>query len=272
MNGFQLKLIALFLMTLDHFYSAASTFSHAPILLTQLGRLSAPLFIFLTAQGMQHTRSKGKYMGRLYFSALAMEVGNILINQWFPLPGNAIVVNNIFATLFVSTLLIFTIEAWIKGFKLGKRHQLRWAVLGTTYLVASTAFFLTTMTSMNQILLKISLIAFPNPLAVEGSIIWVLLGVGFYFVTAKKFDGTKKKIWTLPVFYTLYCAAVFYLTTGMIFTTDNLFLINFQWLMIGSLPLLMLYNGQKGKGWKWFFYVYYPLHIYGLTLWAHFMG
>lgn len=35
MNSFQLKLIALFLMTLDHFYSAASTFTHAPIILTQ---------------------------------------------------------------------------------------------------------------------------------------------------------------------------------------------------------------------------------------------
>ena len=271
MNGFQLKLIALLLMTLDHFYSAASTFTHAPIIFTQLGRLSAPLFIFLTAQGMQHTRNRGKYIGRLYLASIAMEVGNLLINTWIPLPKNAIVVNNIFATLFVSTLIITTIDALIKGLDRSQRKQLIWASLGTVYIVTSTAFYSFAMSGMNQALLNISMFM-PNPIAVEGSIIWVFLGVGFYFATKKKSNGTLKRIWTLPVFYLLFCAVVFYLTTGMILTFDNLFLVNFQWLMIGSLPLLMLYNGQKGKGWKWFFYVYYPLHIYLLTLWAHFMG
>lgn len=259
-------------MTLDHFYSAASTFTHASIILTQLGRLSAPLFIFLTAQGMQHTRNRGKYISRLYVASIAMEIGNMLINQWFPLPGNAIVVNNIFATLFLSTLLIAIIEAWVKSFTKGQRDQLKWAGLGTAYIVASIAIFIYAMSSLNPLLLKISMMVMPNPVAVEGSIIWVLLGVGFYFVTKKKSSGAPKKAWVMAVFYVLFCAAVFYLTTGMILTTDNLLLVNFQWLMIGSLPLLMLYNGQKGKGWKWFFYVYYPLHIYLLTLWAHFSG
>ena len=43
-----------------------------------------------------------------------------------------------------------------------------------------------------------------------------------------------------------------------------------QWFSLLALPLLALYNGQRGK-WrmKYFFYVYYPLHlavIYGISL------
>jgi len=40
-----------------------------------------------------------------------------------------------------------------------------------------------------------------------------------------------------------------------------------QWFSLLSLPLLALYNGQRGK-WKlkWFFYVYYPAHL--VVLWA----
>lgn len=35
-----------------------------------------------------------------------------------------------------------------------------------------------------------------------------------------------------------------------------------QWYALGALPLLMLYNGQRGK-WKlkWAFYLYYPAHL-----------
>ena len=43
-----------------------------------------------------------------------------------------------------------------------------------------------------------------------------------------------------------------------------------QWCSLLTLPLLALYNGQRGKGqMKYFFYLYYPLHlavIYGISL------
>ena len=44
-----------------------------------------------------------------------------------------------------------------------------------------------------------------------------------------------------------------------------------QWFGLLSLPLLALYNGQRGKyRMKYLFYIYYPLHLallYALALW-----
>lgn len=37
-----------------------------------------------------------------------------------------------------------------------------------------------------------------------------------------------------------------------------------QMAVVLSIPLLRLYNGERGKakGMKWFFYCYYPLHLF----------
>jgi hypothetical protein len=41
-----------------------------------------------------------------------------------------------------------------------------------------------------------------------------------------------------------------------------------QMLIVLAIPILYQYNGQRGKwkGMKWFFYVYYPLHMIILGL------
>jgi len=31
-------------------------------------------------------------------------------------------------------------------------------------------------------------------------------------------------------------------------------------MMVLALPLILHYNGEKGPGWKWFFYIFYPAH------------
>lgn len=46
------------------------------------------------------------------------------------------------------------------------------------------------------------------------------------------------------------------------FITFHLFpFADFQWMMIAALPIILLYNGKKGVGFKYFFYFYYPIHI-----------
>ena len=90
-----LKILALFLMTLDHIY-------------VYLGDalLSAPLFLFVMAEGFSHTHNRLSYLKRLYIASVLMSIGNLLINTYLPHPKGAMVINGMFATLFVTGLYI----------------------------------------------------------------------------------------------------------------------------------------------------------------------
>ena len=43
-------------------------------------------------------------------------------------------------------------------------------------------------------------------------------------------------------------------------------MLNYQWMMVFALPLMLLYNGKQGLKMKYFFYLYYPLHVYALVI------
>lgn len=96
LNSFQIKIIALVLMVFDHIHYTFTGVFQVPLWFTILGRLSAPLFIFATANGMRYTRNPVKYLMRLWFGFVFMNFGNDLINHYFPLPNGGIIFNNIF--------------------------------------------------------------------------------------------------------------------------------------------------------------------------------
>jgi hypothetical protein len=63
-----------------------------------------------------------------------------------------------------------------------------------------------------------------------------------------------------------YIDKVYCFFTGMSYRSvqivpHGLYFGGIQWFMIFSLPIMLLYNNEKGRGWKWFFYVYYVLHV-----------
>ena len=99
----------------------------------------------------------------------------------------------------------------------------------------------------------------------EGGPAWVLLGLLFYLC---KEDKRR-----LAAAYSAFCLAMFALAlanglalAGSLPLADYLFRYDYQWLMIGALPFLLLYNGKRGAGLKYLFYVFYPLHIAALFL------
>lgn len=55
------------------------------------------------------------------------------------------------------------------------------------------------------------------------------------------------------------------------FSYENIFLINYQWMMVFSLPFILTYNGERGKSLKYFFYVFYPIHIWVLYIIGYFL-
>ncbi len=56
------------------------------------------------------------------------------------------------------------------------------------------------------------------------------------------------------------------------FSYENLFLLNYQWMMVFSLPFILLYNGERGRSLKYFFYVFYPAHIWALYIIGYFLS
>lgn len=80
LTGYQLKVIAIFFMLIDHVNIYLGEFLVWPAWVGFLGRFVAPLFAFLLVDGYFHTHSKRKDLKRLLFGALIVGIGNIIYN------------------------------------------------------------------------------------------------------------------------------------------------------------------------------------------------
>ncbi|MBR6478481.1 MAG: hypothetical protein IKS85_08540, partial [Lachnospiraceae bacterium] len=90
LDAYKLKLIALAFMVLDHIYSflnyPLNTYFKTPYWpqwIPVITRFVSPLFLYLMVEGFYHTRSRKKYLIRLFVAAAIMECGNVLINFCF---------------------------------------------------------------------------------------------------------------------------------------------------------------------------------------------
>lgn len=258
LTGFQIKLIALFLMIFDHVHYFFSFTNKIPLWFTWIGRVVAPIFIFMTVEGFIHTRSRVKYMGRLYMGSLIMVLGNQWISRWFPRGDDAALMTNIFATLFLITVYLTIIEYLKKGIK---ERRIMSVVLGILGLVLPVAIGILMMMNLHVPGMIHAIFLLPTPMFVEGGPVFIALGILFYLTC------DKKRLQLI-----LYALVSIALMPWQNFSLQGIFYDNFQWMMIGALPFLALYNGQRGKGMKYLFYVFYPLHIYVLYVLSTFFA
>lgn len=247
MSTFSLKFTALVLMLLDHigYYFAASLPPGLTILLRTLGRGAYPLFLFCLAQGYSHTRSRKKYLLRLYLAGVFMALFSLWVDSAFPTEtgyGN----HNIFVPMLLIGLIVSTLETareaprkglWMAGGLFGLQ--------ALYFIVSHTAPF---RNLSGDILTGL----IPNLTINEYGITFILLGMAMYFL--------RDKLNVLAAAYLLFCAYQFS-------EPDS----GLQFLMVWVLPLMLRYNGEKGPGMKWLFYVFYPLHTFLLFYLANFL-
>lgn len=244
-NGTTLKLLAAFLMLLDHVHQMYA-WRGAPMWLTMLGRPVFPLFLFMAAEGFHYTRNRKAYLKRLLFASWGMTILTFVIQRAVPNP-NIVLMNNAFSTFFVAVLYMQVWERLCEGIK-GKSFKIVLKALGLALvpvLCAAPMFVLAVLSStipvqMIRPLAMLTLLL-PNILTVEGGAAMVLLGLLFYIF---------RKYRLLQIAALLALSALVYVSDGGV-----------QWMMCFAAIPMLLYNGEKGRGMKNFFYIFYPAHI-----------
>ena len=245
MNRNQLKYLAALAMLFDHLgYIFISIRTPFGLFCRIFGRLTAPIMCYFLAEGFHYTSSKKKYLLRLgIFALIAQPAYSMAFHGvWI---GKDL---SMLYTLFLSFLMLC---AW-EGLE---NPWLKWpAVLGL-----------------------IALCHFGDWTCVAP--LWVL---GFYL-----FRGQPKKQFAVFVLVVLgftiegllnswsALAPGGFAALPSLFSSGELAALlryytnwRFNFVQLATLlaiPLLLCYNGQKGRGGafnKWFFYVFYPAHLY----------
>lgn len=279
LSSFWIKIFAIVFMTLDHLgmyfvmqYPMNQTMIDLSNIFRIFGRLSLPLFIFLIAEGVRHTRSIGKYLLKLGIVGSVVSIAFILFTftNLFPAATPIYRHGNIFIDLILTALAIYCI----------KHEDYRVKLITLLPLAYSIVSFIVKGVETNSV---IEIHWFPYFLNMQYDWVSILLGLGFYF--SYKFgdyfldylqerSGIDKSIWIENGSYRFVTNLFFVLVNVVVITAQFTFIYlwpngvfwdaGIQLYAILSSALLLSYSGKRGYNAKWFqvgTYVYYPLHI-----------
>lgn len=101
-SSFMLKFMAIIFMAMDHIYTylGGALNGGVPIWFGYLGKLAAPIFFYLIIEGFYHTRSRVKYMQRIFGMGFVMVGVDLFLG----------IHNNIFLSLGLGLAMRFSIE------------------------------------------------------------------------------------------------------------------------------------------------------------------
>ena len=223
-NSNHLKLIAIIAMTIDHATDLIYPGFPAeplPFALHFIGRLTAPIMWFFVCEGYHYTKDVKKYMLRLGIFAI--------ISHFAYCFGFGISLNPLGGGIFNRTsvmypLFIAVVVLYIEDHSGNLKKWQKTAV--QTVLILS---------------------AFPA----DWSCIAVLAIIGMY----SERGNLERQMLKMAGWVSVY-GIVSYFFVSKTYAIE----------LIGVLmvyPVLKLYNGERGraKSMKWFFYIYYPLHL-----------
>lgn len=254
-NTFQLKILALIFMTVDHFgfYSTFTTNHDINYIFRIIGRIAAPLFLFLLTEGLHHTKSKKKYIFRLYFASVLTEGMNTLFINTLAPGASASVLGNIFSTFFYVAFYIYFLEQIFIH-----KNELKKIILSIIMLFVPVLPIFLSVLLGNSTTWQVLHILFPSLITINYSAIFVLIGILWYFIHNKKINCFILLIFSMLSLITPNTALTDFSINIQSFFTNP------QWCMFLAIPFILLYNGEKGRSIKYFFYLYYPLHQYYL--------
>jgi hypothetical protein len=202
------------------------------------------MFLFLCAEGFFYTRNKKRYMLQLLAGFLFMSVMNRILSALMFMEDINLI-NNIFCALFLAAFYMWMLDCLTGGIREKSPAKILLAIGGFLLPFAVSLAMILALQDVNRTAVMV-LLFIPNPLSVEGGLVLLFLGVSFY--AARKYRIVQAAL-ILAV-----GAVTWYSSRGVSGEV--------QWLMVFSVIPVLMYNGTRGKGGKYFFYVFYPAHIY----------
>lgn len=225
LNSNHLKLIAIIAMTIDH--TADLLYPGMPnhmvsYILHIIGRLTAPIMFFFICEGFFYTKDLKKYLSRLFIFSIISHFAYCFAFGINYIPFST---GNIFNQTSIMWTLFWSVIALYIVY--GKNNLKEWH----KYLLV----------------IILNIITFPSD--------WSCIGL-MIIISMYEHRGNLEKQMKNMMLWTLI-----YVIVSFVFVSKKYAII--QLFIIIVYPLLKLYNGQKGKAnWmKWFFYLYYPLHL-----------
>lgn len=293
MSSTYLKILALIFMTIDHI---GAMIPGMPICFRWIGRLSAPIFLFCVIEGMQKTNNRKRFWLRMYLCSIGMAVMNTIIN--YLMPEQPVLEDDIFFVYVSIMSYVFILEWSLNKFHSIKRGIfliVAWQLIGELILLA-VGFSVIGNTAIYNSLIRVILGCCSSW---GENTVFVILGVLLYWTRDNKKSffliyilmsfvpsllrqtaileksvgyflrmlEYKVGMPEIIIFILEYILVLLFSLLGVgeniirNYAIDDIWMINYQWMMIAAISFFLLYNGKRGKGFKFFFYLYYPLHI-----------
>ena len=255
-----LKWIALVTMVLDHIHYFFGFTGAIPEWFSMAGRVSAPLFLFCLVEGFTHTRSRKKYFAKVYVLSAAMSAllffmafGGILVRPDGFYPGNGMM------TTFAVLMVIWQGIDWLEQRRFGRGLAavlipLAWPILANLLSVAFPALATPLGFAAYSVL---------PTWGTTGDSSWPVLVMGLVLYLFRR--RRKVQVAAFSVYYVLYGVVYMGLVVSSVmpdFAWWQLFTRYYEIYGILAAPLMLWYNGQRGRGHKALFYAFYPAHIY----------
>ena len=257
-----LKEIALALMALDHIHYFFSFTGAVPEWFSMLGRVSAPLFLFCTAEGFAHTHDRRTYLLRLWGMGAGMGLVQFVIGVGLGRRADGFYpMNGILRDLTVACLLWQGID-WLRQRRLGRALALMGGV-GVLWPAVSLALVAALPPAGQLPLYFLSWTVLPNwAFSTDGGVWFILGGVLLYALRGRR--KIQVLAWAAWAFWIDMGSVSYLLRMGGGISLGQAMLLSYQWMEVFAAPLMLLYNGQRGAGHKQLFYWFYPAHVYGL--------
>ena len=269
-----LKEIALALMVLDHIHYFFSFTGAVPEWFSMLGRVSAPLFLFCTAEGFAHTHDRRTYLLRLWGMGAGMGLVQFVVGVGLGRRADGFYpMNGILRDLTVACLLWQGID-WLRQRRLGRALALVGGV-GVLWPAVSLALVAALPPAGQLPLYFLSWTVLPNwAFSTDGGVWFILGGVLLYALRGRR--KIQVLAWAAWAFWIDMGSVSYLLRMGGGISLSQAMLLSYQWMEVFAAPLMLLYNGQRGAGHKQLFYWFYPAHVYGLyavsCVWILFRG